>query len=383
MTDDGTTGGGRTCFIISPIGDRLAPRGTPPRQAYEENIQMWEEVFEPACKELGLEAIRADKVSEPGEITEQIFVYLRDSPVVIADVTGGNPNVMYELGLRHTRDLITVQVGQHGRLPFDINTIRTLQFKRTEGGLIELHDALIEMLRTALEGGGKPVTATRVWNEPGGVEPAAVARAVAASHQPDDDTAGADEPGVVDILAEGEEAVMEMTAVLGRASALIEDVGSTTARFKEQVEYSDARRGGFAGRLRIARELAGELSAPAASLEEEAEDFIGEATKLDVMMRYIIGRYRHDEMDDEERESVKTFLQGDILRFIDAAESSEVGIRGMLGASISLRKFSRDLAPISKTLERALNQFLRGIAMFSEWRPLIEDDEDERGQSGD
>lgn len=41
-------------------------------------------------------------IAEPGEITEQVFQRLRDDDLVIADVRGGNANVMYELGLRHT-----------------------------------------------------------------------------------------------------------------------------------------------------------------------------------------------------------------------------------------------------------------------------------------
>ncbi|WP_310526584.1 hypothetical protein, partial [Nocardioides sp.] len=63
---------------------------------------MWENVFEPACEMFGLTPVRADKISEAGDIPEQIFTYLRDADIVIADVTGGNANVMYELGLRHT-----------------------------------------------------------------------------------------------------------------------------------------------------------------------------------------------------------------------------------------------------------------------------------------
>jgi hypothetical protein len=92
-----------SCFVISPIGDRLAPFDSDERRRYEEAIQIWDYVVLPACQEaLGIEPVRADKISQPGEITEQAFLHLRDDDLVIVDVTGGNPNVMYELGLRHT-----------------------------------------------------------------------------------------------------------------------------------------------------------------------------------------------------------------------------------------------------------------------------------------
>ena len=91
-----------TCFVIGPIGDELAPIGDPDRERWEQATETWEKVIEPACVELGLVPVRADKIAKVGEITEQVFRLIRDSDLVIADVTGGNPNVMYELGLRHT-----------------------------------------------------------------------------------------------------------------------------------------------------------------------------------------------------------------------------------------------------------------------------------------
>jgi hypothetical protein len=158
---------------------------------------LWEYVVEPACSAHNLDPVRADKIAHPGEITEQIFRLLRDADVVIADLTGGNPNVMYELGLRHTRDKITVQLGENERLPFDINTIRTIRFRRTERGLVEARDLLIEVLGAALDGSGSPVTATRVWSEaPTGEDVVAAARLDAARlgdaavNDPEDDGAG-------------------------------------------------------------------------------------------------------------------------------------------------------------------------------------------------
>lgn len=97
MPSDAELGQGKTCFAIGPIGSRLDPRGTEGRVRYEEALQMWENVFEPACAQFGLRPIRADRIADPGEIPEQIFLHLRDSDLVIADVTGGNANVMYEL----------------------------------------------------------------------------------------------------------------------------------------------------------------------------------------------------------------------------------------------------------------------------------------------
>ena len=368
VAEDAKPWDGKTCFIVAPIGSSLDPRGTAGRLRYEENLQMWEKVFEPACETLGLKAIRADKIADPGEIPEQIFLYLRDSPVVIADVTEGNPNVMYELGLRHTRDLVTIQIGEYGRLPFDISSIRTLQFRRTEGGLIEIRDALIESLRAGLEGRGKPVTATRMWNELAGVDAASISAAVVASYEPEE-ADEPDEPGFVDVLAEGEAALGEVTEVLGRASQLMEEWGNIAVAASARIEESDARNGGFAGRLRIAVDLANELEPPARGMEEAAAEFNAGIGKMDAMLKYIIARA--SENPEEVTES-QEFARG-ALGMIDAAEKSEEGIRGMLVGAVKLRKIAKVLAPVSKSVERAMNQLLRGTAVMLEWRgPLLE-----------
>ena len=100
MTEDIKRGTDKTCFVVSPIGSKLEPLGSPGRSRYEESIMMWAEVIEPACKAFGMKPVRSDRIAQSGEIPDQIFTYLGDADVVIADLSHANPNVMYELGLR-------------------------------------------------------------------------------------------------------------------------------------------------------------------------------------------------------------------------------------------------------------------------------------------
>ena len=152
------------CFVIGPIGDRLAEHGTPDRLIYEQALTVVTEVIVPACAAAGTETPeRADWISEPGEIPDQVFERLRDFDVVIADVSGANPNVMYELGLRHSLNKATIQIGETDSLPFDIHAIRTIRFRRTEHGLIDARGRLELALRAALEGRFSPAAATRTW----------------------------------------------------------------------------------------------------------------------------------------------------------------------------------------------------------------------------
>ena len=82
------------CFIITPIGEE----GSVIRKKTDGLI---DNVLEPICNELNMEAIPAHKIDKLGSITNQVVQNVLDSKMVIANLTGLNPNVMYELAIRH------------------------------------------------------------------------------------------------------------------------------------------------------------------------------------------------------------------------------------------------------------------------------------------
>ena len=110
-----------TCFYISPIGDE----GTENRQHADLFLGS---IIEPALEEFKLKVVRADQIGKPGMITSQIIQYIIRSKLVIADLSFHNPNVFYELALRHVCRLPTVQVIRKvDKIPFDIDQFRTIQ----------------------------------------------------------------------------------------------------------------------------------------------------------------------------------------------------------------------------------------------------------------
>ena len=70
-----------------------------------------------------------------GNLAESIVERLRNSRIVLADVTDRNPNVFYELGVRHSLRSGTIIVAQNGQhVPSDL---QGLWFKRSEAALQE------------------------------------------------------------------------------------------------------------------------------------------------------------------------------------------------------------------------------------------------------
>jgi len=112
----------KICFVISPIGEEDS-------DTRKRSDQVLKHIITGAVEQLGYEVIRADKISEPGIITHQILQHIVDAPLVIADLTERNPNVFYELALRHAIRKPLIQLIKKGELiPFDVAATRIIQF---------------------------------------------------------------------------------------------------------------------------------------------------------------------------------------------------------------------------------------------------------------
>jgi hypothetical protein len=114
------------CFFIAPIGDE----GSPERNRSDGVLEF---IVERAAAELGLTAVRSDQISEPGQITVQVIDHILHARGAVADLTTLNPNVFYELAIRHTARLpIALIADQDCKLPFDVGQMRTIFFAHTD-----------------------------------------------------------------------------------------------------------------------------------------------------------------------------------------------------------------------------------------------------------
>lgn len=116
----------KTCFVICPIG----PDDSEIRRWADDLLDL---VIKPIVADFGYTTVRADKIPEPGRITSQVIEHLEQDELVIADLTGHNPNVFYELAVRHvTRKPIVMMIEQDQTVPFDVAPERTIRFTLRE-----------------------------------------------------------------------------------------------------------------------------------------------------------------------------------------------------------------------------------------------------------
>ncbi|SHE91324.1 hypothetical protein SAMN04487965_0933 [Microbulbifer donghaiensis] len=114
------------CFYVTPIGED----GSEQRKHSDLFLGS---IIEPAIEQLGLKVVRADGIETPGLITNQVIEYILNARLVVVDLSFSNPNVFYELALRHAARLPTVQVIRKGdKIPFDISQFRTLVLDCTD-----------------------------------------------------------------------------------------------------------------------------------------------------------------------------------------------------------------------------------------------------------
>lgn len=99
-----------------------------------------ESVIKPLLSQYGYTDIKPSyEINQTGMITTQIINRIIDDDLVIANLTGNNPNVMYELCLRHVVAKPIIHICQTGtNLPFDIKDNRTIFYKNDMMGVQEL-----------------------------------------------------------------------------------------------------------------------------------------------------------------------------------------------------------------------------------------------------
>jgi hypothetical protein len=133
----------RVCYVIMPFHERYAT-------TYMEAIR-------PAIAKVAAErgeqweCHRADDIRLPGSITKEIVASLHTADLVIADLTGHNPNVFYELGVVHSAGRPTIIITQQiEELPFDLKTCRVCPYTATDDGLRRLYEYLSSTILDAL-----------------------------------------------------------------------------------------------------------------------------------------------------------------------------------------------------------------------------------------
>ena len=130
----------KNCFVITPIGGENEPIRRHIDGVYDAAIV-------PVLKDSEYIPEIPHRLSMPGSINKQIIQKIYDSDLIIANLTNINPNVMYELALRHCFNKPAIIIAEEGTcLPFDINNERTIFYVNDAQGIIDLRNKLKKVI---------------------------------------------------------------------------------------------------------------------------------------------------------------------------------------------------------------------------------------------
>jgi hypothetical protein len=122
-------------FVLMPFSEALNP-------IYEDHIKA-------ISVELGLKVMRADDVFAAGPIIDDIWSLIYSSKIIIADCTGRNPNVFYEIGIAHTIGSKVILISQDREdIPFDLRHIRCIIYQYNPRGMELFNEKLRRTLAT-------------------------------------------------------------------------------------------------------------------------------------------------------------------------------------------------------------------------------------------
>lgn len=290
----------------------------------------------------------------------QVFERLRSADLVIADVTDGNPNVMYELGLRHAIGGCVIQLGDYERLPFDLSIIRTIKVVRTEAGLIRARRELEGALLAAIDHDCPPVTATQVLRRAAGAT-----LVIDEKSEPEE---AESELGFLEILAEMEDALPRFNGRILEQGRIIEELGRISREGSAGLQAANAERGGFRARTAIVAKAAGRMNIEAEKLEVSVEAALRDLDAIDRGVSYLVGQV-------EEKPALLAEFGDFPNQVAQLAESAQGSVRSASGLAEAIQRMEqshREMRPPVRRLVATLRSARSYAEVMERWRTRFE-----------
>lgn len=127
----------KLCFVLMPFDAKYDA--------------VYQEVIKPTGEEKGLDVKRADDIFSVNPIIVDIWENINKARVLIADVSGRNPNVFYEIGISHTlKKKVIIITRNLDDIPFDLRHLRCIVYEDSLVGAKQLKEALSKTLDSIL-----------------------------------------------------------------------------------------------------------------------------------------------------------------------------------------------------------------------------------------
>ena len=157
-----------TCFVIMQFGKKKDATG----KVIDFNA-VYSSIIKAPVEELGIKCVRCDEIAEAGWIHSKMFEHVYESDVAVVDITSLNPNVFYELGIRHAlAKSVTVLLRRNGtEIPFNIQGFKVIDYDLDMASVDEAKNKIKAFVKNGLGKGKNDSPVHEVLNLRIGAQP--------------------------------------------------------------------------------------------------------------------------------------------------------------------------------------------------------------------
>ncbi len=329
-------------FVIMPFDDELK--------------EVYEQLIKAPLIAAGHKVSRADDVNTHDYIPRRIIENIRDYDVIIADLTGQNANVYYELGIAHTLDRPTIHIVQdYEELAFDIKPYNAIKYSTLFHEAPKLTKGILEIISRADRGEfsfsnpvkdsiGSDFGKKNLVTPPENIEKD--------EEEVADDS---DEPGLLDSIVLAEESLVAIGEITAEMTEPMNVLSAKTREHKvksDELNASPHVKGLNSKRLQIARGFAADLNVFSDAVKERIPRLNESWNTLDQSIGYVLS------VGTIQNESEVESIQANV---IDSTENLQETLRSGLDTFESLRDAHNEFPSLSRATNRAIRNSERTL----------------------
>ncbi|MFI1205118.1 hypothetical protein ACH4VR_37810 [Streptomyces sp. NPDC020883] len=220
---------------------------------------LYEDIVRPACEQLGLTFLRADRLTEAGLPTDQLLHMLKEVDVVVVDLSGSDADLSFGLGVRYALGRCTIHVTQGpDPLPGSGTPTPHIPFPAHPADTVTARQQLTSVLAEALCGDGAPPLSM-------GAIPQPTTESVTEEDE--------DAPGLFDLVVEAEAQLEAMSGDMADVEAAVADLGEMMGLIGEEMARVGHPGASMNMKMAVVNRLAKAIDGPADDLAAAAERF--------------------------------------------------------------------------------------------------------------
>ncbi|MGW9448093.1 TIR domain-containing protein [Streptomyces sp. NPDC055632] len=179
-----------------------------------------------------------------------------------------------------------------------------------------------------------------------------------------------EQPGFIEVMAKAEEALPTWLDTVQRFAGIIALIGQESVWASEKMNSSDARGGGFAGRMRVAEQLAERLTVPVGEVDELGTQYWDALSSIDPGIIGFIRRAGESDLSEEDRQAAQEFFK-EIAELSSVTKGTTAQLQEFSDSIGGAARSSSRLRPQFRTIQAAVQKVIDGQTVIDEWSRMI------------